>query len=143
MSMELVNLKHEEISVNKKIQKGVYFKLHNERECYFSPGAVRAFGLSENLYFHFFNDDRLWYFFVSADDKDGFKAFRKTDGSSFLSIYNKSLVTLFKQRSGCSVPSKYPLRLVDAKVKGCQLILIDVDKPMEFEKYKYPRKPKN
>jgi hypothetical protein len=129
--MEIVNKQHEEIVVRKMAPDKEFIKIHNSSEIYFSKGAIVKFGLDGGLYIHFMVDENMWAMFIS-DDISGF-ALSKRDKRATISIFNKSLIKLVTERFKIGIPSKFPLKLLPSKIKGHQVIEIQLNKPIEIK----------
>jgi hypothetical protein len=127
--MEIINKRHEQIFKNERVELASYIRFDESGDkIYFSAGAAREFGLQPGLTAHFINDENHWLFYCD-DDKDGFKLFGRKNKKA-IEIFNASLVNLFVKRNRVHLPSKYPLKLSNAKLDGKQLIEINLNKQM-------------
>lgn len=126
--MELINKKHDEIVVSKRLAMLSYISFHSLTEVQFSSRAVDALGLRVGSYIHFLNDADDWYFYNNKDE-DGFKLCNT--GRYNVAVCNKALVQLFMKRTKCSYPVKFPLSITNAEAGGVPVIKIEINKPIE------------
>lgn len=123
--MEIINKKHEDIIANRRTNALAYLNfLQDGKGILFSTKAVVSFGICAGMFAHFINDDDRWYVIFNTD-KDGFEIFEKKTKRN-LFVHNSHLVNLFLKRTKRSLPCKCVLKIADAKIKGCQLIELDL-----------------
>ncbi len=119
--MEVIDKTHDEISTNHgRHGLAAYISFNNAKTIYISSGACRRFKIKAGYCANFVNDDNDWMFYVDSNE-DGFKLSERQDKNACL-IINASLISLFLKRTRCSIPCKFPLTLVNAKLDGYQLI---------------------
>ena len=124
--MEIINKRHEKITSNQRIDLAAYFKIESDKAVYFSAGAATEFGLSGGLYLHFVNDGDRWFFYCNSD-KDGFKLISRPGKKATL-ICDASLVRLIKNRTKCSISTKFLITETNNKLEGQGLLEINFNK---------------
>lgn len=123
--MEIINLSNKNIKPYSRDTPHIHF---GKTHVYISSTAVEEFGLSTDLTINFIDDDDEWMFYADTN-KDGF-ALLGTKETKALRIANGKLSTLFSNRTKCSLPSKFPLKALEARLKGNPLIKIEINKPI-------------
>lgn len=126
--MEVINKKHDEILVNKRVVLEAFMNVLDKKHFYFSAGASRKFGLKAGLNVHFLNDERVWMFYCN-NDEDGFDLIERKNKNAVL-ICNAALIHLFLKQTSCTIPCKFGLRSTNAKHQGNHLIKIETNKPL-------------
>lgn len=127
--MEIINKKHEEITINRMINLKSYIRFQDKIRLYISAGACKEFGITKDLKLNLINDDNEWLIYFD-NSNDGFELFsRKNRGD--LNTNNASLIHLFINRTKCGLPCKFPLQLTKSKYEGHHLIKIEINKPLE------------
>lgn len=134
--MEIIDKKHDAITVNKTVNQSSFIKFHTDKEIFFTGMAAKKYGLKSGLYVHFVNDDDQWLFYVD-DNPDGFELSPKAVGNRYeksriktMAIYNQALIRLFLKRTRCSLPCKFPLKVTESRYNGKQLLKIEINKPI-------------
>lgn len=126
--MEVINKKHNAISVNKSTGVKSFIKFHTERHIYFSITAVKELGLQPGLFMHVVNDDDKWFVYFN-DDPDGFQLFQRP-GYNTVDIFNMSLINLFIKRTSHNIPCKFQLQETNIKYSGHRLVELIHNKPL-------------
>lgn len=127
--MEIINKLHDEIFLNKRIKLAAYLKIPDKNYIYLSSFFVTRFGVNKDLFAHISNDEDKWFIYFNTDS-NGFKLVGRGSKKALL-ITNSALVTLFINRTKCSIGCKFHVRPTNNKIEDSQLIEILINKPFE------------
>lgn len=120
--MEIVNLKTFETA------RKAYIKFETEG-VYFSSMAAEMLGLFPDLRVNFVTDKDDWMFYC-GDDVNGFPL-KERIGERSMRINSAALSKMFAAQTRCSLPCKFKLTELKARLNNIPLIKIEINKPLE------------